>query len=356
MKIITFVICSMLGAFFSLMPANSSAQSLVEAGEVNNEESLAGIRLRNFVGSTNSAYLGVPDFTDAAMSDIQWATMNELHWSLDPGLDRLWLHIENSNGQWTLLYENWSTHVADLTTGTYHPSDLNLMVINVWNRDNEPTAVISLSDITLNDVALGGFSAVYGQTPPRESRAIIGSCLGTDTGFELTATLELHNLTQIQDNLDRVDLSAGVDPSMGLSCAQPSNTIIQADPPSATLFRGQDLIISVTLTNEGVGAARNIVVELNEPPGLTMTDALAACGSEEPGITACPLGDIAPDDSLVFEFTVRADDLAEFGSQQFEVSYSTDSVDLNPAKTAIVNVTIANDVDAIFRDRFQPAD
>ncbi len=355
MRITTFVICTMLGAA-SLTSENATAQTLVEAGEVNMEESLAGIRLRNFVESTDSAYIGVPDFSDAVRTDIQWATTNELHWSLDHGLDRLQLSIENSNGQWALVYEDWTAKVADQTSGTYHPSDMNVMVINIWNRDNEPAAVISLSDIMLNGVELGGFSAVHGQTPPRESRAIVGHCLGTDSGFELTATLELYNLTQIQDNLDRVDFSAGVDPSMGLSCAQPSNTLIQADPPSATLFRGQDLIISVTLTNDGVGAARNIMVELSEPPGLTMTDALAACGSEEPGITACPLGDIAPDDSLVFEFTIRADDLAEFGSQQFEVSYSTDSIDLNPAKTAIVNVTISNDVDAIFRDRFQPAD
>ncbi|MFU8832416.1 MAG: hypothetical protein ACNA7J_09695 [Wenzhouxiangella sp.] len=356
MRITTFVICTMLLGVASLMSDDTSAQTLVEADEVNMEASLAGIRLRNFVGLTDSAYLGVPDFSDTTPSDIEWATMNELHWSLDHGLDRLQLNIENGNGQWTLLYEDWTSRVADLTDGAFHPSDLNVMVINVWNRDDEPTAVIGLSDITLNGVELGGFSTVHGQTPPRERRGIVGHCLGTDAGFELRATLELHNLTQIQDNLDRVDFSAGVDPSMGLNCGQPSNTSIVANPPSATLHRGEDLIVSVTLANQGVGAARNIVVELSEPPGLTMTDALAACGSEEPGVTACPVGDIAPEESFDFEFTIRAGDLAEFGNQQFQISFSTDSIDLGPTKTTTVNVTIANDVDAIFSDRFQPAD
>jgi hypothetical protein len=357
MRIRNFIICLMLWAAISLASGSDArAQTLVEADGVNVAESLAGARLRNFNGVIQNAFLGIPDLGEAdrrVETNLQWAPVNELTWRLDPVQDQLSLTVANANGSWTLFYNNWLSNVDALSSGTYHQADLNTLILDIWNRDDATDALLTLSDVRLDGELMGSFSAAHGLAPPRERRAIIDHCFGEADGFELTATLTLANLTTSQAELNRVDLRAGVDPSMGISCAQPSSTSIQADPLQSRLFRGEELVVTVTLSNQGAGTAREVVVQLSEPEGLTMTDALAACGSEEPGVSSCPIGDISPDDQFSFQFTIQADEEAVFGTREFEVSYSSLSLDLFPIKSATVNVTIANDADAMFSDRFQ---
>ncbi len=335
------------------------AQTLIAGDGPLIDEELAGVRSRNFAGVPQGAFLGIPDLglgENRVEANIQWAASNSLTWRLEPDLDRLFLNIANSNGQWTLTYDDWSNQVVNLTSGNYFRGDLNVMALEIWNRDDNVDALVSLSNIQLGGMPMGDFSAVQGLLPPRERRWITEFCFGTDDGFELTATLELEDITAIQAELNRVNLSVGVAPDTGLNCANPANMNISVDPASATLLPGEEQLVSVTLSNQGNGPARSTRIQLQESETLTMTDALGACGDpEEPGFITCPIGDIGPDEEFQFEFTIRANDDAPFGLYQYEVGFRTISQNLAPNQSGSVTIRIADDIDRVFSDRFDSA-
>lgn len=336
------------------------AQTLVAGNGPLVDEELAAVRLRNFAGLPQGAFLGIPDLGlggNRVEANIQWTAINSLNWRLEPDLDQLVLSIANSNGQWTLIYDDWSDKVATLTSGNYFPGDLNVMALEIWNRDDNMDARVSLSDIQLDGTPMGEFSAAQGLLPPRERRWITDYCFGTDDGFELTASLELEDITAIQAELNRVNLSVGIAPDSGLNCANPADLNISVDPASVTLLRGEEQTVSVTLSNQGNGPARSTRIELQEYETLTMTDALGACGDpEEPGFITCPIGDIGPDQEFQFEFTIRANDDAPFGLYQYEVGFRTISQNLAPNESASVTIRITDDLDRVFSDRFDSAD
>jgi hypothetical protein len=333
------------------------AQTFInEDGPVLAEE-LGAARLRNFSATPQGAFLGIPDLgvaTNRVEADIQWAASNTITWRLEPALDRLSLVVDNVNGMWTLHYDDWSDELTELTSGDYYQEDLNTMILEIWNRDDDPDALITLSDIHLDGQPMGSFSAVQGLTPPRERRWIVDHCFGTAAGFELSATLELADVTATQAELNRVNLSVGVDPDAGLNCARPADVHISIEPSEVTLFRGEEVVVGVTLSNHGQGPARGTAVELLEPEQLTMTDALAACGSSEiPGMSICPIGDISPDGMFYFELTIRADEDAAFGQHSFGLGYSTSSQNLNPVQGDSVTITVIPQSDSLFSDRFE---
>ena len=330
--------------------ASLQAQTLVDEG-VNVDEILAEARLRNFNDTIEGAFLGVPDISRVE-ADIQWDELNNLTWGLDSAEDRLVLTIENDLGQWTLHYDNWRDEVAKVGDGQYRQSDLNVLQLDIWNRDENSEALIGLWDIELNGQPMGGFSAEPWLAPPRERRWISGECFGTAAGFELTATLELNDVVRDSGELNRVILSGGVDSSQGLNCGQPADLHMQVDPSHVSLFRGQETVVGVMLVNLGEGPARETTVEMIEPEDLTMTDALAACAGSD-GITACPLGDIESDDDFYFEFTIRANEDAPFGPKQFQLEMDTSSLNLNPDTTAMITVNVIPAEDSVFSDRFQ---
>lgn len=348
-----FALLASLAFIFSGLTSTTYAQTLVDAG-VDVDEILAETRLRNFNGVVQGAFLGVPDLGEGANrveSNPQWADTNDLTWSLDSAENRLVLTINNVHGNWSLHYDDWRDQVAQITSGTYSQADLNVLQLDIWNRDDNNNALMTLSDIELNGQAMGSFSADPWLAPPRERRWIVGDCFGAAAGFELTATLELDGLITDSNELNRVVLAAGVDPSLGLNCAQPADLHIHVEPSNLTMFRGQETTVAVTLINLGEGPAREASVQMVEPQDLTMTDALAACEGSG-GITACPIGDIGPDGDFYFEFTIRANETAPFGPKQFLLELGTSSLNLNSDLTAVINVNIVNDVDAIFSDRF----
>ncbi len=336
------------------------AQTLIAGNGPDIEEELAAVRLRNFAAVPQGAFLGIPDLGiggNRVEANIQWAASNTINWRLEPELDQLRLNIANNNGQWTLIYDDWSNQVATLTSGDFSRDDLNVMALEIWNRDDDTAALVSLSDIQLDGIPMGSFQAPQGLLPPRERRWITGYCFGTDDGFELTAVLELDNITAPQAELNRVNLAVGVASDYGLNCANPANMALTIDPASATLLRGEELLVAVSLSNQGDGPARNTRIQLQESETLTMTDALGACGDPaEPGLITCPIGDIGPAEEFQFEFTIRANDDAPFGLHQYEVGFSTISQNLNPDQSASVTIRIVDDVDRVFSDRFDAAD
>jgi hypothetical protein len=332
-------------------PPAAQAQAMVDSG-VNVDEILAEARLRNFNDTIEGAYLGVPDISRVE-DDIQWHQYNDLTWRLDSAENRLVLTIENDHGQWTLNYDDWRDAVAQIGDGQYLQSDLNVLQLDIWNRDVNAEALISLWDIELNGQPMGSFSAEAWLSPPRERRFITGECFGTAAGFELTATLELDDVVRNSGELNRVILTGGVDSSQGLNCGQPADVHINVDPSEVTLLRGQEVVVGVTLSNHGEGPARDTAVELLESAQLTMTDALAACSSDEPGMTICPIGDISPDGEFYFELTIRADEDAAYGQHSFGFAYSTSSQNLNPVQGDSVIITVIPQSDSLFSDRFE---
>jgi hypothetical protein len=335
------------------------AQTMVDS-TVNIDGQLAAARVLNFNGDVQGAYLGVPDLGEAdhsVVANIQWAESNDLTWRLNSPENRLELTIENIHGDWSLHYNNWRDQVAQLTDGQYLQSDLNALELRITNRDTNEDAAITLSDISLDGLSLGSFS---NDTPwsaaPHKRRWIVDHCFGTEAGFELTATLELENIDSTHENLNRVGLTAGVDPSLGLNCAQPADLFIHIDPAQVNLFRGEETTVAVTLINLGEGPAREVSVQMHEPEELTMTDAMAACeGDPDSGITACPLGDIESDDDFYFEFNLQVNEDASFGPKEFVLELNTTSLNLNSDLTATITVNVMNDQDSIFSDRFQPS-
>ncbi len=321
---------------------------------------LAEARLRHFTGTTQGAFLGVPDVGNGdhrVETNVEWAESNDLTWRLDSAEDRLVLTVANTHGEWTLHYDNWRDQVAALTDGQYLQSDLNALGLIITNRDTNEDASITLSDIRLDGQLMGSFSNDEPwSAAPHERRWIVDHCFGTEAGFELTATLKLDNIESTSQEHNRVRLIAGTDPSMGLNCAEPADLSIHVNPSQVNLFRGEETTVAVTLINLGDGPARNASVQMHEPQELTMTDALAACeGDSESGITACPLGDIDADGDFYFEFTLRADEDASFGSKEFVLELGTSSLNLSPDRTATVTVNVLHDEDSLFSDRFEAA-
>jgi len=333
------------------------AQTMVDSS-VDLDGQIAEARLRHFTGNIQGAFLGVPDLGDGERrveANVQWADSNDLTWRLNSAENRLELTVSNSHGEWTLHYDDWRDQVAGLTDGAYLQSDLNALELRITNRDTNEDASITLSDIRLDGQLMGSFSNDEPwAAAPHERRWIVDHCFGTEAGFELTATLELDNVESTSQEHNRVRLIAGVDPSMGLNCADPADLSIHVNPSQINLFRGEETTVAVTLINLGDGPARDTSVTMHEPQELTMTDALAACdGDAGSGITACPLGDIDGDGDFYFEFTLRANEDASFGPKQFVLELDTSSLNLSPEKTASVTVNVLNDQDSLFSDRFE---
>ena len=178
------------------------------------DEDLAGVRFKSFANTgSREIYAGVPDLgvgTRRSETDITWvAGDNNVSFSYDQAADKLIAQVTNPAGSWTLEYPNLSTQVASLTSGTYDLEDLNIMQIDVVNRDNQTA---SLTDVYLDGISLGDFGV--GMTG-WNTWWVTDYCFGR--GFEIVGTLQLAG-TFSGDEVSKLEIKVGVKEADGLGC------------------------------------------------------------------------------------------------------------------------------------------
>jgi uncharacterized repeat protein (TIGR01451 family) len=88
---------------------------------------------------------------------------------------------------------------------------------------------------------------------------------------------------------------------------EPDVTIAKANDPNGAVLNGNSITYTLTVTNEGDGAATGVAVTDQLPAGVTFADATAGC-TEAAGLVTCALGDVGPGASLDVDVTVTVDE------------------------------------------------
>jgi hypothetical protein len=220
-----------------LLPAIAPAQ--VVTGFVPHEEDLISARFRSF-GNTGGSelFVGVPDLGVGANRtevNLTWAQGDTAFtFTLDRTADQLRLDVAGQQ----LVFENISAEIANRTSGSYTLFDLNLLQIDVAQRDAGST--VQLLDLTLNGDELGSFV-------PQEDGfftwTVLNRCVSRQDVTILSGTLRLAGPFSNSQERSRVQITAGVRESDGLDCARTN-----PEPPGPGVFKdgfeSQDLALN----------------------------------------------------------------------------------------------------------------
>lgn len=186
----------------------------VTGGFVPHEEDLAGVRLRS-MGNTGGSelFLGVPDLgvgENRTEADVTWSNGDfPFTFTIDRSNDLLQIEIANQ----VLVYPNLSARIAARTSGFYTLLDLNLLQIDVAQRDAGTT--VQILNARLNGEDIGDF------VPPQNgffTWTVTGECVTFPETATVTGTLRLDGTFGRSQELSRVEIKAGVLESDGLSC------------------------------------------------------------------------------------------------------------------------------------------
>ncbi|KMP63922.1 cell surface protein, partial [Bacillus cereus] len=220
-----------------------------------------------------------------------------------------------------------STKTADLTFADV--SNTITFTLNLPNTGN-----VAATDVTVIDILDSNLSfvpnsfTVNGQTIPNADLSTgvnIGSINGGNTAivtFQATVTT-LPTLNPISNSAS-ITYHYVVDPSQpSITTSNQSNTtttqinsaILTAQKNSnvSTVDIGQDIVYSVTITNSGNVSATNVIFTDLIPDGTSFEpNSFTLNGTSIPTadiVTGVPIGDIAPNQSVIVAFNIIADEI-----------------------------------------------
>jgi uncharacterized repeat protein (TIGR01451 family) len=90
--------------------------------------------------------------------------------------------------------------------------------------------------------------------------------------------------------------------------AEPDVSVVKVNDPGGVVQNGDSITYTLSVSNEGTGAAIDVHVADQLPAGVTFADATAGCGEAAGGLVTCALGDIDPGASVSVDITVTVDD------------------------------------------------
>ncbi|MDA1801059.1 DUF7507 domain-containing protein [Bacillus cereus group sp. BY6-1LC] len=245
-----------------------------------------------------------------------------------------------------------STKTADLTFADV--SNTITFTLNLPNTGN-----VAATDVTVIDILDSNLSfvpnsfTVNGQTIPNADLSTgvnIGSINGGNTAivtFQATVTT-LPTLNPISNSAS-ITYHYVVDPSQpSITTSNQSNTtttqinsaILTAQKNSnvSTVDIGQDIVYSVTITNSGNVSATNVIFTDLIPDGTSFEpNSFTLNGTSIPTadiVTGVPIGDIAPNQSVIVAFNIIADEIPPINPITNQASVNFQHI-VNPANPPV---------------------
>ncbi|OUA69215.1 cell surface protein, partial [Bacillus thuringiensis serovar thailandensis] len=254
-----------------------------------------------------------------------------------------------------------STKTADLTFADV--SNTITFTLNLPNTGN-----VAATDVTVIDILDSNLSfvpnsfTVNGQTIPNADLSTgvnIGSINGGNTAivtFQATVTT-LPTLNPISNSAS-ITYHYVVDPSQpSITTSNQSNTtttqinsaILTAQKNSnvSTVDIGQDIVYSVTITNSGNVSATNVIFTDLIPDGTSFEpNSFTLNGTTIPNaniITGVPIGDIAPNESVIVAFHIIANEIPAINPITNQASVRFQHI-VNPANPPVSKNITSNNV------------
>jgi hypothetical protein len=254
LKISLFVLLSLALITMSLGVALSAGTPVVTPGADPSAVIIGGLRYRELAtGNDAEVFLGIPDLGDAGrrtQTDLTWGTSNSISLTYDLALDKLSTTVDNGTTDWTLEYPNFSESVRDLVfAGNQALADealskINYMELNIRLGEGSP-AQISLDNVSLDANPLGSFAGVNHDW-------LTWQVNGYDlsSGFTLTGTLNLANVSSPSAELNKVEISFG---NVNADTFSPTVSSVAAAPNPQT--GGSSVTLTATVDDTGSGGS-----------------------------------------------------------------------------------------------------
>ncbi len=252
-----FIVFLILALTFPLLPTSSgqSAPDPVVTEGTNPFAIMVGaVRYRAFKegipDSDPEVYLGVPNINSPQRRtemDLQWDSNNVFTFTYDTVHDWLSTEVENTYGNWSLTYPDFSSNVTakvfngDEQAAAEKLNALNYFEILITLKKDQPTEV-DLYDVHLDGYFLGNFSGM------RDDKNRFWMVTGHDLsdGFVVTGTIHISATDTLPDDFNKIELSFGYADQEG-----PVTTEVTADPNP--LFVGQTTQVRAYVNDSTTG-------------------------------------------------------------------------------------------------------
>ncbi|MFA2566625.1 DUF7507 domain-containing protein [Bacillus wiedmannii] len=282
--------------------------------------------------------------------------------SVDPGNPP----VSNTASSNTTLLQINNANIISTKTANLTFADVGNTITFTLNLPN--TGNVAATDVTIIDILDSNLSfipnsfTVNGQTIPSADLSTgvnIGSINGGNTAivtFQATVTT-LPTLNPIS-NFASTTYHYVVDPSQSpITTSNQSNTTTtqinsailtaQKNSNAETVDIGQDIVYSVTITNSGNVSATNVIFTDLIPDGTSFEpNSFTLNGTTIPNadiITGVPIGDIAPNESVIVAFHINANEIPPINPITNQASASFQHI-VNPANPPVSKNITSNSV------------
>ncbi|MES5926006.1 DUF11 domain-containing protein [Bacillus cereus group sp. MG9] len=274
--------------------------------------------------------------------------------------------VSNTASSNTTLLQINNANIISTKTANLTFADVGNTITFTLNLPNTGNA--AATDVTIIDILDSNLSfipnsfTVNGQTIPNADLSTgvnIGSINGGNTAivtFQATVTT-LPTLNPIS-NFASTTYHYVVDPSQpSITTSNQSNTTTtqinsailtaQKNSNAETVDIGQDIVYSVTITNSGNVSATNVIFTDLIPAGTSFEpNSFTLNGISIPNaniITGVPIGDIAPNESVIVAFHINANEIPPINPITNQASVSFQHI-VNPANPPVSKNITSNSV------------
>ncbi|MDM5427036.1 DUF11 domain-containing protein [Bacillus mycoides] len=274
--------------------------------------------------------------------------------------------VSNTASSNTTLLQINNANIISTKTANLTFADVGNTITFTLNLPN--TGNVAATDVTIIDILDSNLSfipnsfTVNGQTIPNADLSTgvnIGSINGGNTAivtFQATVTT-LPTLNPIS-NFASTTYHYVVDPSQSpITTSNQSNTTTtqinsailtaQKNSNAETVDIGQDIVYSVTITNSGNVSATNVIFTDLIPAGTSFEpNSFTLNGISIPNaniITGVPIGDIAPNQSVIVAFHINANEISPINPISNQASVSFQHI-VNPANPPVSKNITSNSV------------
>lgn len=270
-----------------------------------------------------------------------------------------------ANSNTTLLQIN-NANIISTKTANLTFADVGNTITFTLNLPN--TGNVAAIDVTVIDILDSNLSfvpnsfTVNGQTIPNADLSTgvnIGSINGGNTSIvtfqAIVSTLPINNpisnsaLTTYRYIVDPDQPFISTSNQSNTTTTQVNSAILTAQKNSnvETVDIGQDIVYSVTITNSGNVSATNVIFTDLIPDGTSFEpNSFTLNGTTIPNadlITGVPIGDIAPNQSVIVAFHINADEIPPINPITNQASVSFQHI-VNPANPPVSKNITSNSV------------